>query len=162
MNTRAYLSDMLHWTRIISLKAINDWPTDKATFQTGPEDNHLLWTLGHLASTDAWVGATFKIPGAEVPEAYSALFGMGSKPVNDPSKYPPLAEVRGYFDGCRSAVRNWLDTVDDKTLAGSLKEQTGGFANDGFDMLMKICWHEGWHIGQVATIRRALGLPSIM
>lgn len=161
MTTRAHLIDLMQFTRMMFLKAINDWPADKLTYQTGPEDNHLIWTVGHLATTDAWLGSVLKIPGTEVPEAYQALFGMGSKPQSDPKAYPPFAEVRGYLDGCRSAVRNWLETADEKALAVPLKEATGGFANDGIDMLMKICWHDGWHLGQVTTLRRALGLPSI-
>ena len=161
MTTRAHLIDLLQFTRLISLKGVNDWPQDKLTFQTGPEDNHVLWVMGHLASTDAWAGSVLKIPGTEVPEAYQKLFGMGSKPQADQAAYPSLAEIRGYFDGCRSAIRNWLETADEKALATPLKEATGGFANDATDMLMKLCWHEGWHMGQAATIRRALGLPGV-
>ncbi len=59
------------------------------------------------------------------------------------------------------ALLNWLDTADAKALAMPLTEKTGGFTSDPVDALYKLAWHEGWHMGQVATLRRALGLKSI-
>ena len=61
-----------------------------------------------------------------------------------------------------AVVLAWLDTADEKVMAIPLKETTGGFADDGTDLCMKLCWHEGWHVGQIATLRRALGLPGVM
>ena len=78
----------------------------------------------------------------------------------DAEAYPAFEEVRGYFNGARSAVRHWLDSATPKDLATSLKEATGGFANDPVDAMLKVCWHEGWHLGQVATLRKHLGLSS--
>jgi hypothetical protein len=86
---------------------------------------------------------------------------MGSRPTSDLKAYPPADEVRGHFNGARSALRHWLDNATAEDLAVSLKEQTGGFANDPLDAVMKLCWHEGWHMGQVATLRKNLGLPSL-
>ena len=82
MTTRAHLIDLMQFTRMMFLKAINDWPADKLTYQTGPEDNHVIWSIGHLASTDAWLGSVLKIPGTEVPEAYQARSPM--MPMREP------------------------------------------------------------------------------
>ena len=160
MAAPANIVDFLHFTRLMSLKTLADWPADKLAFQRTAEDNHPLWVMGHLAGTDAWIGGLLKIPGTEVPEAYQKFFGMGSKPAADLKGYPPADEVRGYFNGARSAMRHWLDNATAKDLAVSLKDQTGGFASDPLDAVMKLCWHEGWHMGQVATLRKHLGLPS--
>lgn len=160
MPAPASLIEFMHFTRLMSLKTLADWPADKLTFQRGPEDNHPLWVMGHLAGTDAWIGGLLKIPGTEVPEAYQALFGMGSKPLPDLKAYPAVDEIRGCFNGARSAIRHWLDNASEKDLATPLKDATGGFADDAADAFHKLCWHEGWHLGQVATLRKALGLKS--
>lgn len=157
----ARTAELLHFVRLFSLKTLSDWPEDRWSHQRGPEDNHPLWVMGHLAGTDAWIGGLLKIPGVEVPESYQPLFGQGSKPHADATLYPPASEVRGYFNASRSAIRHWLDTADEAAMATPLKEATGGFANDVTDALHKICWHEGWHIGQVATLRKALDLPKV-
>lgn len=155
------IAELMHFVRLFSIKTVNDWPAERLTFQRGPEDNHPLWVMGHIAGTDAWIGGLLKIPGTEVPESFQKLFGQGTKPVSDASIYPSLGEVRGYFDGARTAIRHWLDNADDAALATPLKDVTGGFASDAQDALHKLMWHEGWHIGQVATLRKALGLPNV-
>ena len=37
-----------------------------------------------------------------------------------------------------------------------------GFAKTRMDVLIRAAWHEGWHSGQLGSLRRALGLPTIM
>lgn len=151
----------LQWVRSISDLTLKDFPADKYTFQTGPQDNHALWVLGHLAGGDCWLGSLVGAPGMpDIPDG-QALFGMGSKPVPDASKYPPLEIVRKAYDQARDALIRWLETASPEALAADLKEKTGGFATDPLDGAMKMAWHEGWHLGQVATLRKALGLKPV-
>jgi hypothetical protein len=153
---------MLQFARHVSNDMIKGFPEDKRTFQACPTDNHLTWVLGHVASTEAWLGRTMNIPGTAVPETYGKLFGGGSKPLPDPKAYPTLAEIRKVFDEGRAATIKWLQSAPDAALAVSLKDATGGFANDPVDAALKMAWHEGWHFGQVANCRKALGLPNAM
>ncbi len=162
MTPRQHAVSLLEFTRKISRDMMKDFPEGKATFQPSPTDNHLMWALGHIASTDAWIGSTLGITGTAVPESFTKPFGGGSKPVNDPKAYPPLAEVRKAFDGGRGAFIKWLETAPDSALAQPLTEKTGGFCSDPIDAALKLAWHEGWHFGQVANCRKALGLPNVM
>jgi hypothetical protein len=152
---------LLTWVRTVSNKLIGDWPADKTCHQNCPADNHPTWVLGHLASTDAWLGSELGFK-ASVPANYKEFFGGGSKPNPDPSKYPPFAEVKKHFDGTRAALIQWLKTAPDAALTKDLKEKTGGFTTDPIDAMHKVAWHEGLHMGQVATLRKSLGLPSVM
>jgi hypothetical protein len=87
---------------------------------------------------------------------------MGSKPVPDPSKYPGASEVRTLWESNRAALIKWLETAPDSALQVPLSEKTGGFATDPLDAFCKLCWHEGWHFGQVASVRKSLGLPNAL
>lgn len=158
---KQYTDGFVRWTRVITLQLLNDWPADKWTFQRFPGDNHALWVMGHLAVTDAWIASEAGVAGAAVPEAYHKLFGMGSKPSANAADYPSADEVRSVFSEVRGKLLAWYESAGDAQLSASLKEKTGGFANDVLDAFNKIAWHEGWHSGQVATLRRALGLKSI-
>jgi hypothetical protein len=100
------------------------------------------------------------IPGVNVPENVLKAFGMGSKPSQTGN--PSAAEVKATFESSRSAMIAWLKEAPDSALAGDISEKTGKFASDPLDMIIKIAWHEGLHAGQVANIRKALGLPSSM
>jgi len=154
--------DVLTFTRSITNSLFKEFPEDKWTYQPSPTDNHALWVLGHLAITDAWycggVGAT----GASMPEGWEPLFGMGSKPVGDLSKYPSPAEVRKVFDANREVLLGWLKKAGAAELNAPLGDKTGGFMTDAVDGALKMSWHEGWHTGQFASVRKALGLKGVM
>jgi hypothetical protein len=153
--------EVLKFTRAMTDKLYQDFPEGKLTHQPSPTDNHALWVLGHLAITDAWYCGMVGASGASMPDGYEALFGMGSKPVSDASKYPKLSEVRKVYEANRAAMLDWLQKASATELGASLAEKTGGFMSDPLDGALKLSWHEGWHGGQVASVRKALGLASI-
>ncbi len=162
MNQRQHIVNYLNWTRSISIMLLKDWPQDKLAHQIQPTDNHPIWVMGHLASTDAWIGSEYGIKGTDVPESYKALFGSGTKPTMNASAYPSAADVRATFDHTHAAVLAWFEATPEAVLDASIKEKTGGFADDGWDAMLKLAWHEGLHFGQVATIRKGMGLPPVM
>lgn len=162
MSSRQQAIDFLKFVRGVSEGILNGIPDDRMTMQAAPTDNHPLWVLGHLASTDVWFAGVLGIPGVTVPDSYNALFGMGSKPVSDRTVYPPVSELRQYFNTSRAAVLKWYESASDAALKTPLTEKTGGFMNDPIDGAMKLGWHEGWHMGQAASVRKALGLKPVM
>jgi hypothetical protein len=138
-------------------------PADKGVHQVHPTSNHVVWTLGHLACTYAWFSGTIDAEGAaKLPESYNALFGMGSKPMGDAKAYPDAAEVRKAYDAAFAAYLKQVEGLSEAEAWTASAIDTGGFAKSKIDAAYKCAWHDGWHLGQVADLRRALGLPSIM
>lgn len=143
-------------------KMIDSVPADKGCFQPHPSSNHIVWTMGHLASTYAWLCTLLdKDSKVAVPDAYNGLFGQASRPVAEATKYPPPGEVRGVFDRTFKAFVAAVEGLAEKDLWAKPDVETNGFATSKIDGAYKCAWHDGWHLGQVADIRRALGLPSI-
>lgn len=137
-------------------------PPDKATHQPSAKDNHLLWTLGHLATAYSWFASLIDGKAAALPEEFDRLFGYKSSPVADPTAYPPLETVRKHY---AAAFRRLTEAVSALKPADIHKPTVGdshGFANSRIDVVYKAIWHDGWHSGQLSSIRRALGLGSIM
>ena len=151
---------LLAFTRSMSDKMVSDFPADKATYQPSPTDNHAVWVLGHIAATDWWVASVLDIPGVNVPESYGTLFGGGSKPTGDAKAYPTLAEVTRVFQASRAALLKWYETAPASALSVDLTKKSNGFTTDPVDCLFKLSWHEGWHFGQLASVRKALGLAN--
>ncbi len=131
---------------------------EQLTAQPAGHVNHLLWTYGHLAATAGWALSVITGEKGAVPEAYDKLFGMGSVPVADAGAYPSFAEVKGYFDSSYDKVVAAVSKMTDAQLSEAV--DTGGFASDKADLVAKLGWHEGWHVGQVVALRRALGIAS--
>lgn len=160
MTPRQHAIALLEFTRKISNDILAGIPDDKLTHQPSPTDNHPLWVMGHLAGSDVWIANTLNIPGVDVPESVIKAYGSGSKP--SASGNPPAAVVRKAFDDSRAKVLAWFKAAPDSALAVDLKEKTGGFATDPIDAMFKLSWHEGWHLGQVANVRKSLGLPNVL
>lgn len=159
--SRELAVSQLEFARSVSQMILNGFGEEQLCHQRSACDNHPLWVMGHIACTDVWMAGVMGAPGVTVPEAYSKLFGMGSKPCSNPKEYPPAAEVRKYFDDTRAALLAWYRAATPEQLALPLKEKTGGFAENPIDAAFKNAWHEGWHFGQAATVRKDLGLPSV-
>jgi hypothetical protein len=162
MTPRQHAVSLLKFTRHITLDILKGIPDDKFAHQRSPADNHPAWVLAHLAMTDAWIGGLLSVPGIKIPDGWDKLAGQGSKPTSNLKQYPAPSELRTVFESTRAALLNFLEACPDSALQGDLKEKTGGFATDPIDGLFKIAWHEGWHMGQVATLRKDLGLPPVM
>jgi hypothetical protein len=98
---------------------------------------------------------------ATLGEMYDKLFGYGSKPTSDASMYPALDEVRRIHDEQFQRVIRAAKAMSDADGLGPTASDSGGFAKNKLDVLYKCIWHEGWHQGQISTLRRSLGLPSV-
>jgi hypothetical protein len=153
------LLEFAHQTVLDCLKA---WPEDKLAYQAVPTDNHPLWTLGHLTlSYSSWFGKHMGVTMPAVPASYEGLFGHETKPIGDASKYPPLEEIKAAYIRAVKFIIDAAQRMSDEQLYEPIAEQTHGFARDRLDMIEKAAWHEGWHAGQLSSLRRVLGLPSI-
>ena len=134
---------------------------EQVVAQAGACPNHLLWTLGHLASSASWTHGMITGGTPIVPEGYSTLFGMGSKPIGDPALYPSFNEVREAYESSFRRLVNAVEQLDDRALLQAPEQDSGGFISDKLDALNKLAWHEGWHVGQLSDLRRGLGLPNV-
>ncbi len=151
----------LRFVREMTNKLVKDFPEAKATFQPAPTDNHLAWTLGHMAMTSAWFVSLITGKKADLPESYEGLFGYKSTPKPDAKLYPPLAELKRHDAAQFETLFAALEKGDDN-LSTVCAGDSGGFAKDLHEIADRAAWHEGWHAGQVSSLRRALGLPSVM
>jgi len=156
-----HLVKSLAWSRKCLLDVMKDYPDDKVLYRGCDADNHLLWVVGHLAASDEWVLGMLRVEGSTVPESYSkSLFGYGSTPTENAEDYPSLGEVRGHLDHSRERLLAALGGMTDAQLAEPLGEAGQGCVEDAAEAFSMTAWHEGWHAGQLSTVRRSLGLPA--
>ncbi len=138
------------------------WPADKMTAQAPGQPNHCLWTLGHLASTYDWGAGVIDGKPSGLPENYNTLFGMGSVPSPDAKAYPSVDEVRAEYKRAFARLRAAAAGLTPAQCAESVSAATGEFASTKLDLVHKLAWHDGWHLGQLATLRKFLGLPALL
>ena len=122
---------------------------------------HLIWILGHLATTQDW--AVSKLTGQpnRVPQKLIDLFKGGSKVAADAKRYPPRAEVEDLFRQTQAATIKALDVFDEKRWSDPSPD---GVPREYFPTAGSL-WgmmgtHTFWHVGQLTDIRRRLGKPQ--
>ena len=147
----------LAFSRKILLSLLEDVPEAKLCFQPFPGANHVLWTMGHLAWTDdSFLTGVAGMPSG-LPPGFADAFQWGTTPVPDASKYPSLAVIRDQLASRREALTSWLRSLNPTQLASPLPADWGGFAPNFATLPASLAWHEGFHTGQIAVVRKALG-----
>lgn len=131
--------------------------------------NHPTFIYGHLAIYPQMIlGALGVEPGdAGVPEKYTELFMHGVECQHDPdgSIYPGFDEVRATFKKAHAAVRAHLATLDEETLGKAISSNDRlreVFGTCDAMALFMLHDHYMFHLGQLSTWRRCVGLGSVM
>ena len=159
MKTTEFIATALEGGRtwIEALLADLDGPDMLAT-PTSHGGNHPLWVVGHLVVSEATVLAEYIHGPAPVLPEWEKMFGMGTKPVGDASKYPSKAELLAKFREVRAQTLAHLKTLTDQDL----DRETHADGPPEFFGTIGRCWativnHHMFHLGEIADARRALG-----
>ncbi|MBT8486414.1 MAG: DinB family protein [Phycisphaerae bacterium] len=143
-------------------KLIETIPADKMFYQPVPTANHAAWILGHCAwCDDAFASSLFGTE-ATIPAEWKDMFGYGSEPSADASKYPAPAELKQAFVRCRETLMKQIEAMDDAKRSEPLPEDWAGFAPNYGALAAAIASHEGVHLGQLTVIRKGLGMKPAM
>ncbi|MGH7177603.1 MAG: DinB family protein [Tepidisphaeraceae bacterium] len=134
--------------------------------------NHFAWTLGHLSLT--MHRASERVDGFPLPsDDFVIADGRGgsagkfdtesvcfnSTPRPEPGLYPTADRCLEIFDAaverCASAFEDLPETrLDDPVKWGQSEIPT-------WQMAVRMVFHNGTHTGQLADLRRAMGMGSI-
>ncbi len=132
--------------------------------------NHVAWSLGHLGLTMHRVAD--KLDAKGVPESDfvagtkgdAARFGIesvafGSTPVADASNYPGLDRCIAIYEAGCNRLAATVHALDEEGLKKNVP--WGESMIPAAAVVHRMIFHNGMHCGQIADLRRALGLKSI-
>jgi|GEM_PF-504790 len=118
--------------------------------------NHLLWLAGHQACTRSFVA---QLLGDTTVDGES--LGIFNKALDENADYPGMNEIMDIFNKASGAIMGRLPHVTTEALnAPAPFEHPGNDATVGglVDFLLD---HEGYHIGQMGFLRKALGYDAL-
>jgi len=127
------------------------------TRQVHEGSNHALWFVGHMGVSDNFWVSLLDAEQTHEEENYQMLFGLGSQPTADPTKYPQASVVLSYMRERREKLLAILDALSDDELSRATPEGAPEFLSDFASVFESAIWHEGLHSGQLTVHRRALG-----
>lgn len=163
MSQQQRLLRQLESARGISKRLLQDFQTPEDwTWQVHDKSNHALWFAGHMSVVDNFFISLLSPAEAKENPEFARLFGIGSKPVNDPAAYPPVSEVLAAMDERRQTLLAILHQLSDADFARPLPEGTPDFLSDFGSVFETAIWHEGVHSGQLTVVRRARGHQPLL
>ncbi len=138
------------------LPAIEDAPL---TFPTSNGGCHPMWVLGHLTLVEAMTHEL--LAGEPNPIAeWGPLFGPGTVPSADPSRYPAYQEVRSRYSQLRRRTLALLDSFTEEDLDTRVSNPPPGleahFATYG-KALLTLALHQMSHRSHLTDALRSAG-----
>ena len=125
-------------------------------FQVHPTANHAAWIVGHLGWAENSILNLLKTGDGVDDADWKPLFGQGSQPTPDPTRYPPVDELLGFFRERRERMGAFLDRQSNDTLLAMLPPGTHRLFTDLASVFEFIPFHETMHMGQLTVVRQSL------
>ena len=97
----------------------------------------------------------------KLPKDWDELFGMNSKPLGDPQKYPSRSELVAALDERRAVMEQWLSALSDAELLKPIEGDLAQFAANRAQLGSSCSFHDAFHAAQISATRRVSGLPHL-
>ena len=127
------------------------------------DGNHAIWLFGHLAYVESLILNSVLQGKPDPLPKWELIFKQGSTSTTDASMYPTLDEVVEAYKTNRAATLAHIDRLDAATLDDKPKMIPPGFEplmSSVGNTLMVIAIHNMDHHGQIADVRRTIGLKK--
>ena len=146
-----------------ALALLEDVTDEQFVTRPGGNMNHPAWILGHVSQYHHVTPLLLKGKTFDEP-ADDPLFGYnGQGPIDDIKPYgSKQVMVDRFAAGHESVAQAVLSAMpEDFTRAPSLPRWAAMYPTVEFLLPDLLLFHEGMHIGQISTWRRAAGLPAV-
>ncbi len=173
MNRQQTLAELVRSTNGFLTRFLAGFDDTNRTHQPTNLPNHVIWNLGHCAMTMHRVATRFD--GKPLPESdfvqgdgthgTGQLFdtttvGFGSQPSDSPELYPLLDRGRAIFERACDRLATCIEIAPDSKL--DEPQDWHGGPIPLWLLVMRVCFHNGTHAGQITDLRRALKLDAVI
>lgn len=155
--TLAPLADLFRLNTNLFRNTLANLDEVDGTARPNEHTNSAGFIGGHLVETRAWMGRYLGL-------ATAAPFGgvlEHAASLEQVTELPTLAAIRSEWDKVSTAVTASLDGLTEKQLAGPGSQKFPGVAPTLLGGIAFLLQHESYHIGQLAYLRKYLGLPPM-
>ena len=128
-----------------------------ASARPNEHTNSAAFIGGHLVETRAWMG---RYLGLDTKAPFGGVLEHATS-LDQIKKLPTLAEIRPMWEALSEVVSAHLDQLTEVELASLGTPKFPGVAPTLLGGIAFLMQHESYHIGQLAYLRKYLGLPPM-
>jgi len=124
--------------------------------------NHPSWVVGHLTFACQLLGGMIGVD-EWLSSDWAARFGPGSLPVADVSRYETKDDAMAILREAQFRITRAVKQLDDTKLDQPFPDESylEVFPTVRHALTQVLVGHTGYHVGQVAMWRKAMGFPRI-
>ncbi|MGI8785984.1 MAG: DinB family protein [Acidobacteriota bacterium] len=134
-------------------KAVDGLSRKELLARCGENSNPIIWLAGHLAYSRCGI---ITLAGAPRELPWIKLFGRGSQ-VADIENYPDISEILTVWDDVTPALMRRFEELSDAELGAPAPRKFPIEDGSLGGALTFLAYHEAYHVGQMAYIRKWLG-----
>lgn len=168
MTPQSVIADTIELSKANLARYLVGFDDATSTRQAANLPNHVRWNIGHLALTMHRVAE--KADGKPLPESdfaaatqagrfHTEPVAFGSKPADEEIAYPPLARCVEIYNAAVDRLSAAARALPDARITEPAA--WAGGQTPLYQLIVRMAYHNGFHIGQIADMRRALGFKSI-
>ncbi len=139
-------------------KALSGLTREQGLARLDPQANPLLWIAAHLATTRYGFA---QLIGLRLERPWGGAFTRGSE-VGDLARIPEAAEIRAAWDALCPPLTTRLGELTDAELDAPAPRNFPTSDKSVLGGMAFLAYHEAYHIGQMALIRKSLGLGGLV
>lgn len=140
-------------------QAVEGLSREEVLRRPGAGSNPFLWVLGHLVVTR--VGALEMLGGGRVDAPWGAAFRRGATPPADDA-CPDVGEIMATFAEVSTRLQSRLDALGEAELQAPSPRAFPVPDKTMRGAIAFLSFHETYHVGQLAYLRRWLGRPGLV
>lgn len=171
----AMLADGVAMTKMLLARYLAGFNEVSHVRQTPDLPNHIAWILGHLSLTMHRVAAMIdkgELPSKDFIKADgfggsrdkgffdTEAVAFGSKPEERHDRFPSLVRCTEIYNAACDRLSTAVRNADDAALDAPVPWMQSQIPL--YLLVMRMMFHNGFHTGQIADMRRALGFRPIM
>lgn len=137
--------------------ALDGVPPEQLWQRPTPLTNPMLWIYAHIVQTRATMLGLLDDP---FDSGWGSLFTRGEA-LHEASRYPSRDDIDAQHRQIIDRLKARFDTITDADLATPARSNKVPGAKTVGDQLAFLAFHESYHIGQLAYVRKALGYSAI-
>jgi len=123
-----------------------------------PQSNPMLWIFGHMVNTRAGL---LRLVGGDADLGWGDVFNRGAE-LADASGYPARERVAEVSGDVNARLYAALGALTDADLAKPATRPFTPAVKTLGDQIAFLTMHDTYHVGQLAYVRKALGLPGVV